>query len=247
MARLIVGRFRGFAGRKSPAAAAPDNQPGLRLTLPLAGSFILRFRDMFPATSPAVVCLFRWSLAGALLGLVVGCASQSSNEANPQVPVPATTAQLRPGDSLTVALQGVPDPSTNSVQIDEQGLISLPFVGTLVAAGIATDELSQRIRETYVAKLIYTTVDVAVTVTERYIYVGGEVQRPGRIIWTPDLTVAKAIQSAGGFSLYAKETAVNLVREDRAYSIDVKLAQKNPSQDPRLVPGDSLQVPRSPF
>jgi polysaccharide export outer membrane protein len=27
----------------------------------------------------------------------------------------------------------------------------------------------------------------------------------------------------------------------------VKLAQKNPAQDPRLMPGDSIQVPRSPF
>ncbi|MSU72940.1 MAG: hypothetical protein EXS43_11445 [Opitutus sp.] len=83
------------------------------------------------------------------------------------------------------------------------------------------------------------------SVTERYIYVGGEVQRPGRIIWTPDLT--KAIQSAGGFTLYAKETAVSLVREKDAYPIDVKLAQKIRDQDPHLVPGDSLQIPRSPF
>ena len=115
------------------------------------------------------------------------------------------------------------------------------------AAGLSTAELSQSIRETYVAKKIYTTVDVSVGVTERYVYVGGEVQHPGRIIWTPDLSVAKAIQAAGGFTLYAKETAVSLIREKHAYIVDVKLGQKNPEQDPKLVPGDSLQVPRSPF
>lgn len=183
----------------------------------------------------------------ALSLVLSGCATGDVSSANPSIPVPASTAQLRPGDSLTVALQGVPDPSVNPVQIDEQGLISLPFIGTLTAAGASTAELSQRIRETYLAKKIYTTVDVSVTVTERYVYVGGEVQRPGRIIWSPDLTVAKAIQSAGGFSLYAKETAVSLVRENHAYPIDVKLAQKSPTQDPPLMPGDSLQVPRSPF
>jgi polysaccharide export outer membrane protein len=179
--------------------------------------------------------------------LVAGCGTDAITAANPQIPTTASTAQLRPGDSLTIALQGVPDASTNTVQIDDQGLISLPFIGTLQAAGASAAELSQRIRETYVSKKIYTTVDVSVSVTERYIYVGGEVQRPGRIIWTPDLTVAKAIQSAGGFTLYAKETAVSLIREKNAYPIDVKLAQKNPAQDPRLMPGDSLQVPRSPF
>jgi protein involved in polysaccharide export with SLBB domain len=186
-------------------------------------------------------------LAVALLGWGAGCGTTAVAPANPQIPASASTAQLRPGDSLTIALQGVPDASTNTVQIDEQGLISLPFVGTVTAAGITTAELSQRIRETYIAKKIYTTVNVSVSVTERYIYVGGEVQRPGRIIWTPDLTVAKAIQSAGGFTLYAKETAVSLIREKNAYPIDVKLAQKTPAQDPRLLPGDSLQVPRSPF
>jgi polysaccharide export outer membrane protein len=180
-------------------------------------------------------------------GFLAGCATAVVTPVNPQIPVAASTAQLRPGDSLNVALQGVPDASTNSVQVDDEGLISLPYIGLVSAASLSTSELSQRIRETYIAKRIYTTVDVSVSVTERYIYVGGEVQRPGRIVWTPDLTAAKAIQSAGGFTLYAKETAVSLIRERNAYPIDVKLAQRNPAQDPRLVPGDSLQVPRSPF
>jgi protein involved in polysaccharide export with SLBB domain len=188
-----------------------------------------------------------WCSAVAILCVIAGCTSDAVTPANPQIPLPASTAQLRAGDSLTIALQGVPDASTNSVQIDEQGLISLPFIGQIPAAGLSTAELSQRVRETYVAKKIYTTLDVSLSVTERYIYVGGEVQRPGRIVWTPDLTVAKAIQSAGGFTLYAKETAVSLIREKNAYPIDVKLAQRNPAQDPRLMPGDSLQVPRSPF
>src|SRR4051812_18571890 len=194
------------------------------------------------------VCrLILGGLGALLLALAAGCRTDAVTAANPQIPLPASTAQLRPGDSLNIALQGVPDASTNTVQIDESGLISLPFIGTLPAGGLSTAELSQKIRETYISKKIYTTVDVSVSVTERYIYVGGEVQRPGRIIWTPDLSVAKAIQSAGGFTLYAKETAVSLIREKNAYPVDVKLAQKNPAQDPKLMPGDSLQVSRSPF
>lgn len=181
------------------------------------------------------------------LALWAGCGTDGVSAANPQIPVPASTAQLRPGDSLTIALLGVPDPTNNAVQIDDQGLISLPFVGALTAGGMSTAELSQHIRETYIAKKIYNVVDVSVAVTERYVYVGGEVQHPGRIVWTPDLSASKAIQSAGGFTLYAKETAVSLVRDKNAYTIDVKLAQKNPAQDPRLMPGDSLQVSRSPF
>ena len=196
------------------------------------------------APRPLVLLLL---LAAALV--TGGCASGDAGAppASARIPEAGSTAQLRPGDSLTVALQGVPDPSTNNVQIDEQGLITLPFIGAVRAAGTTPAELSQRVRETYLNRRIYTAVDVSIVVTERFVYVGGEVQRPGRIGWTPDLTVAKAIQAAGGFTLYAKENAVSLVRDQAAYSVDVKAARKDPSRDPRLVPGDSLQVPRSPF
>ncbi|MCW5548971.1 MAG: polysaccharide export protein [Opitutaceae bacterium] len=187
------------------------------------------------------------ALLSVPLLLLAGCTTDAVTGENPRIPAATSAAQLRPGDSLTVALQGIPDPSSHPVQIDEQGLISLPYIGTITAAGATTSELAQRIRETYIARNFYTAMDVSVSVTERYIYVGGEVTRPGRIIWTPDLTLAKAIQSAGGFTLYARETRVSLVRDQQAYDLNVKLAQRNPAQDPLMMPGDSVQVPRSPF
>lgn len=188
-----------------------------------------------------------FALSAAAVALVAGCATDDVKGSNPVIPAATTTAQLRLGDSLTIGLQGVPDPSSNTVQIDDQGLITLPFIGPHTAAGVSTAGLSTQIRAAYIAKKIYTTVDVSVSVTERYVYVGGEVAKPGRIIWTPDLTVAKAVQAAGGFSLYAKEGKVTLVRDQKAYELNARLAQQNPAQDPRLMPGDSLQVPRSAF
>lgn len=207
------------------------------------------FSIQFPHEDPRMPLrrVFLAWLLPVVAWLLHGCASGGGALNNPEIPAAASAAQLRPGDTLTIALQGVPDPSSNAVQINDEGLISLPYVGTITAAGLTEAGLAQRIRETYIARKIYTAVDVSVGVTERYVYVGGEVQRPGRIVWTPDLTVAKAVQAAGGFTLYAKETAVSLIRERSAYAIDVKLAQKDPAQDPRLMPGDSLQVPRSPF
>jgi len=192
-----------------------------------------------------VRALFLPLLAAALL--ISSCATTADTGANPRIPAAASAAVLRSGDSLTIALQGVPDASTNNVQINEQGLVSLPYIGNITAAGLTIADFSQRIRETYIARKIYTMVDVSVVVTERYVYVGGEVMRPGRIEWTPDLTVAKAVEAAGGFTLYAKQTRITLVREGAAYDINVVLAQKNPGEDPPLMPGDSLQVPRSPF
>lgn len=182
---------------------------------------------------------------------VAGCESTGTTRAgagtNPRLTASAATAQLRPGDTLTIALLGIPDPSSSNVQIDEQGVISLPFIGNITAGGLTSSELSRQIRETYVSRQFYTTLDVSVTVTERFIYIGGEVQRPGRVAWSPDLTLSKAIQAAGGFTLYAKERAVSLSRDRESHLFDVRLAQRNPDEDPLLFPGDSIQVPRSPF
>jgi protein involved in polysaccharide export with SLBB domain len=183
-----------------------------------------------------------------LLLATAGCETKPTQvSGNPKLPEISSVASLRPGDTLVIALQGIPDPSTNNVQVDEQGLISLPFIGTVTAAGSTTAALSQRIRETYVSKRMYTAVDVSVAVTERFVYVGGEVVRPGRIIWTPDLTLTKAVQAAGGFTLYARENRVSLVRDRGAYDINVTLAQRSPTEDPHLMPGDSIQVPKSAF
>ncbi|MDR2676032.1 MAG: polysaccharide biosynthesis/export family protein [Opitutaceae bacterium] len=184
----------------------------------------------------------------AMLFLPAGCRSPGGDSRrNPELPASGSAASLRPGDTLVITLQGVPDSSNNQVQIDDQGLISLPFIGAVKASEVTTANLSRQIRDTYVAKKIYTTVDVSVSVTERYVYVGGEVGRPGRVIWTSDLTLTKAVQAAGGFSLYAKEKGVNLVRDGRSHVIDAHLALKKPSEDPLLLPGDSLQVPKSAF
>ena len=178
--------------------------------------------------------------------VLCGCSTvDTATGRNPTIPSATSSSELRPGDSLTVAIIGVPDPSTNNVQIDDQGIISLPYIGTVKASGETTGGLTQRIREAYVTKKIYTSVDISVSVTERYVYVGGEVEKPGRIVWTPDLTAAKAVQAAGGFTLYAKEDKVGVVRNQVLYELDIKLAQKNPSQDPKLEPGDSIQVSRT--
>jgi len=200
--------------------------------------------------------LNRWFRRFAFVGVAVasllgpGCESPTGNNAgtsNPRLPEGASAAQLRPGDTLVVSLQGIPDPSQHTVQVDNEGLISLPFIGSIPAGRLTTSELSGSIRQTYLDRDFYRAIDVSVTVTERFVYVGGEVERPGRIEWTPDLTMTKAIQSAGGFTLYAKESAISVVRDQEAYTLDAKLARRSPSEDPRLFPGDSIQVDRSAF
>jgi len=73
-----------------------------------------------------------------LIGILAGCATTAPQGHNPVIPSAGTASQLRPGDSLTVSIVGVPDPSTNAVQIDDQGAISLPYIGQVKAADETT-------------------------------------------------------------------------------------------------------------
>ncbi|MGE9296151.1 MAG: polysaccharide biosynthesis/export family protein [Puniceicoccales bacterium] len=190
-----------------------------------------------------------WALLLALAALLSACQSTSSGGtlSNPEPKAPQNAAALRPGDTLQVALQGIPDPSVNDVQIDDEGSVSLPFIGRIPASGLTASQLATDIRQRYLAQKIYRNVDVSVFVTDRYIYVGGEVAAPGRVMWTTDLTLTKAVQAAGGFTLYAREGAVQLTRGDEVYVIDTDLARESPREDPKLFPGDSINVGRSPF
>ena len=178
--------------------------------------------------------------------LLIRCATDEIKDRKPHHPRCDDHCSTPPKDRLMIALRSVPDPSTTTVQIDDQGLITLSFIGPHPAAGVSADDLHRDSRRLY-RKKIYTPVDVSVSATEPYVYVGGGVAKPGRIIWPPDLTVAKAVQAAGGFSLYAKEGKVTLVRDQTAYDLNAQPAQQNPAQDPRPMPSDSLQVPRSAF
>src|SRR4051812_43202375 len=101
-----------------------------------------------------------------LLGfLLAGCTSDNAAPTktaagvNPQVAAPALNAQLRPGDTMTISLLGIPEPITSGVQIDEQGLIRLQYIGAVAAAGLTTSELSSRIRDAYIEKKYYTAID----------------------------------------------------------------------------------------
>jgi polysaccharide export outer membrane protein len=167
---------------------------------------------------------------------------------NPFVPGGAQlAATVRPGDSLSVQLQSIPDAAEFSVQVDDAGFINLRYIGQIRAAGVAPSELARRIQQTYIERDFYKYIDVSVAVAERFVYVGGEVERPGRVMWTPDLTLTRAITAAGGFSPYARETGVILSRDKDSWTLDARLAARNPAEDASLAPGDRVTVPKSTF
>jgi polysaccharide export outer membrane protein len=98
--------------------------------------------------------------------------------------------------------------------IRPDGLISLPLIGDIQAAGLTADALAQRITER-LKQYFATTPSVSVsvkTINSYKVFVLGEVAKPGRYQLKSYITVLQAISTAGGFTDYAKRNKLQIVR-----------------------------------
>jgi protein involved in polysaccharide export with SLBB domain len=158
---------------------------------------------------------------------------------------------LRPGDQIELRLGGVPPQEIEQIsgqyQVDGQGFLNLPHIGKVRAAGLAQDELQNAIEAVYRSEHIYThpTITINVPTQARFVNVGGDVKTPRRVEFTPDLTVLGAINAAGGFTEFADQTKVRLLRDGNVTMVNIKEIRRDPRKDPLLKPGDSVEVPQS--
>jgi polysaccharide export outer membrane protein len=115
------------------------------------------------------------------------------------------------------------------------------------AAGLAQAELQDAIEAIYRREQIYThpTITINVPTQVRFVNVGGDVKTPKRVEFTPDLTVLGAINAAGGFTDFADQTKVRLLRDGHVTMVNVKEVRRDPTKDPLLKPGDTVEVPQS--
>ena len=162
-------------------------------------------------------------------------------------------ATLRPGDSIDLKIGGVPATEISAVgglyTIDGEGNVNLPYISRVKIAGLAPGAAQAVIESIYKARQIYTNPNIVITMQpqSRFVNIGGEVKAPQRVPFTPDLTVLSAINAAGGFTPFADERRVRLLRGQQVTVIDVKKIRANPSRDVQLVPGDRVEVPQSLF
>jgi polysaccharide export outer membrane protein len=162
-------------------------------------------------------------------------------------------APLRNGDSLEISLKGVP---TDEIQqftalytVDDSGSINLPYIGYQKAAGLLPNQLQAQIEQKLKEGEIYTHPSITVQVQQgqRFVSVGGAVRAPGRIVYTSDLTLMSAINASGSFNDFADPKKVRLVHEGKATVYDTRKFRKDPSLDPKVFPGDQIEVPQSWF
>ena len=156
-------------------------------------------------------------------------------------------SRLRNGDQIIVRLDtGGVQPDALEVAIDENGEISLTLVGRIKAAGLTPSELGERIQASYVPRY-YVRCSATVLPRDRFYYIGGEVRVPSRFPWTEDISLMKAINTAGGFTDYANRGKVELTRGKGKQTFNCDDLRKHPDKDVPVQPGDTIYVPRSLF
>jgi len=130
----------------------------------------------------------------------------------------------------------------NRVQIQIDGTIALPGVGTVEVAGLTPAELQTRMETLLQSKilrqrspdgreqaLVVKPGDIMTSVVEyRPIYVTGDVLTPGQQVYRASMTVRQAVAVAGGFSLLRSRAAqpgtdpADLVRDYQSLSTEYK-------------------------
>ncbi len=133
--------------------------------------------------------------------------------------------------------------SGTTYTVGGDGNVSVPYAGSLQASGRTPSELERAIERVLVEKKIFRwpTATIMVATTVRYVVIGGNVRQPSRMQWSPDLTLMSAIAAAGGPGDFAGDR-INLIRDGKITVYRYKQLQKDPSQDPRLLPSDQVDV-----
>ncbi len=160
----------------------------------------------------------RWVLWGvAALGICLwgGCASSQPvpvpvADRLPKTVVPeAEELILKPDDHIE--LRFLYWPELNVTQpIPKDGKISVGEIGYVQAAGLTRTELQNRLVEQYKTILRDPVIDVILrSRAPRYIYVGGQVMRPGVVTLMPMLSVGSVFQSNTGNILHGEKITLS--------------------------------------
>ncbi|MGH9512784.1 MAG: polysaccharide biosynthesis/export family protein [Terriglobales bacterium] len=153
-------------------------------------------------------------------------------------------------DLLAINVWKEPDVS-RTVPVRSDGMISLPLVGELQAAGKTPHQLEVAITEKL--KNYISEPEVTVIVQEirsQKFNVLGQVVRPGSYPLTNSTTVLDAIAIAGGFRDFAKQKNIYVLRQNPnggesrlPFNYKDVIKGKDTAQNIRLQPRDTIVIP----
>lgn len=154
--------------------------------------------------------------------------------------------KLGDGDMFQMNVSGAPKEYTSEYDLTytvDDGSINVPNVGRVKVVGLTATQLSMAIEKRLRDEKIFTnpTVVINVAQTTRTITVGGAVRNPGRHPWSANMTLTIAIATASGPADFAQDK-VRVVRAGQSQEFSRKLLRKDPTQDPKILPGDYVEL-----
>lgn len=154
---------------------------------------------------------------------------------------------ISPNDILEVNVFQVPD-LDRTVQVDSRGIINLPLIGAVQAAGKSARQLESEIAAKYDANYLQSP-QISVFVKEsmgQRVTVEGEVRKAGIYPVTSETSVLAAIAQSGGLSDIADESRIFVFRrygnERLVAHVNLREVRKGKRNDPRIFGGDVIVV-----
>jgi polysaccharide biosynthesis/export protein len=126
------------------------------------------------------------------------------------------TYRIGPHDVLDVSVWNN-DKLSRTVPVRPDGLISLPLLQDVQAAGLTATELAQQIRDKLSQYVESPEVAVIVSEVNSYTFsVMGHVREPGRFPLRGKVSVVDALAEAGGFTDFASPAKMFVIRASAA-------------------------------
>lgn len=160
-------------------------------------------------------------------------------------------ALIGPLDSIQVDVFNIPELS-RELQVDANGRVFMPLVGEVDASGKTARELAQTIETALRANYVRepeVTINIKSSVSQ-VVTIDGQVQMPGLYPVTNQMTLMRAIASAKGFTEFAKEESVVILRtvngQRMAGLYNVGAIRRGVYEDPLVYANDVVIVGDSP-
>ena len=151
-------------------------------------------------------------IAGVLLGIPMGCASVSQEALDEAAKPVSKEFLLGPEDVLEVTVWRNQDLS-RTVVVRPDGKISLPLIGDVQASGLNSSQVAAKIAARLTEFKENPNVSVSLKeVNSYFIYVLGEVLKPGKYPLKSYATVLQGVSMAGGFTPFASKNRMQVIR-----------------------------------
>jgi len=151
-------------------------------------------------------------IAGVLLAIQMGCAPVSQEALDEAIKPVSKEFLLGPEDVLEVTVWRNQDLS-RTVVVRPDGKISLPLIGDVQASGLNSSQVAARIAQRLTEFKENPNVSVSLKeVNSYFIYVLGEVLKPGKYPLKSYATVLQGVSMAGGFTPFASKNRMQVIR-----------------------------------